>query len=436
MTRGDMTRSTRPRHCMVVHAYYPLAETRVQREAETLVRAGYDVDVLCLRDEGEPRRERTGGVEVHRLRVRVDKRGLGAQFLSYLRFFGLATCRVTRLHLRRPYRAVQVHNLPDFLVFCALVPKLRGVPVILDLHDLMPEFFAGRFGGSRPTVERLVRWQERLACRFADHVITVSEHWRQALVARGVPPARCSVVMNLADEHIFHPPARPVPPDGRIAAFHLLYHGTVTHRYGLDLAVRAVARLRDEIPGLRLTILGQGDQMADLAGLVRELGLEGHVDLNERLLPAEELPDLIAGADVGVVPYRDDVFTDGLVPTKLMEYAAMALPCAAARTTAIEATFGDSVAAYFTPGDDEALARTIRELWRDPGARARLAAGCRSFNRRHNWAREGGAYAALVADLPLRTPGAPSPGLDPRHLDAQLDLGVHPVPQPPEPVGE
>jgi glycosyltransferase involved in cell wall biosynthesis len=398
---------------MVVHAYYPLAETRVQREAETLVRAGFDVDVICLRDEGEPRRDRWGGVEIHRLRARVDKRALGTQLLSYLRFFMLATCRLTRMHLRRPYQTVQVHNLPDFLVFCALVPKLQGVPVILDLHDLMPEFFAGRFGRERPVVARAIGWQERLSCRFADHVITVSEHWRRALVDRGVPTARCSVVMNLADERIFHRAAPTAKPLGSVAsgALRLLYHGTVTHRYGLDLAVRAVARLRADISGIRLTILGQGDQMPELVDLVRELHLETHVDLRDQLLHAEALPEVIAAADLGIVPYRDDVFTDGLVPTKLMEYAAMGLPAAAARTSAIEATFGDSAVAYFTPGDVEDLARAVRDLWENADAWAKLAAGTRCFTERHNWTTEGGEYAALVAGLggcdPLTRPDAP-----------------------------
>jgi glycosyltransferase involved in cell wall biosynthesis len=394
---------------MVVHAYYPLAETRVQREAEALVAAGFDVDVICLRDAGESARDRWGGVEIHRLPARVDKRGLAAQFRSYLRFFLLASCRLTRLHLRRRYRTVQVHNLPDFLVFCAFVPKLQGVPVILDLHDLMPEFFAGRFGQDRPMVARMVRWQERLACRFADQVITVSDHWRQELVDRGVPTERCSVVMNLADERIFHPPARPARCRARAmeVGFGLLYHGTVTHRYGLDLAVLAVARLRGEIPGIQLTILGEGDQMPRLRELVLELALGAHVDLQDRLLPAEALPGVIAAADLGIVPYRNDVFTDGLVPTKLLEYAAMGLPCVAARTTAIEATFGDSVAAYFTPGDVEGLARCIHQLWKDPAARDRLAVGSRHFNRRHNWTQAGGDYAALVAGLGGWTASSP-----------------------------
>ena len=134
------------RHCMIVYARYPLGETRVQREAEALVDRGYEVDVICIRIHGESAEATHRGVRIYRdfpLPKDIGG-GMGERFLRYLRFFVLATVRVARLHRERPYNTVQVHNLPDFLVFCALIPKLRGVPVILDLHDLMPEFFAAR----------------------------------------------------------------------------------------------------------------------------------------------------------------------------------------------------------------------------------------------------------------------------------------------------
>ena len=413
--------SARPRHCMVVHAYYPLGETRVQREAERLVRAGYAVDVICLRDSDERPRESHRGVEIHRLAVRLDKRSLGRQFASYVNFGFRAAAKIARLQHRHQYRSVQVHNLPDFLVFCAIVPKLRRVPVILDLHDLMPEFFAGRFvanddgvatgseahatsiGRRRRILGWLIERQEWLACRFADHVITVSEHWRQALIRRGVPAEKCSVVMNVADEEIFRPPVRrPVAPD----TFSLIYHGSVTRRYGLDLAVRAIATLRDEIPGIRLTILGKGDAMPELAALRTELGLERNVELRDEYMHAEQLPDLIARADLGIVPYRDDVFTDGLLPTKLMEYAAMGVPCVAARTTAIEAYFLDTMVAFFTPGDADDLASRVRALYESPDLRRTLARGSREFVRRHNWTGIGQEYVALVESLGSATNGS------------------------------
>jgi glycosyltransferase involved in cell wall biosynthesis len=335
-------------------------------------------------------------VEVYRLPVRIDKMSLARQFLAYLRFFTLATAQLTKLHLRRRYRTVHVHNLPDFLVFCALVPKLQRVPVILDLHDLMPEFFEGRFGDRRPTLARLVRIQERLSCAFADHVITVSEQWRQALIRRGVPPSRCSVTMNVPDETVF------VPLPQRAATgseFRLFFHGTVAYRYGLDLAIRAVAMLRADIPEIRLTILGIGDHRPALVELTRELGVEDIVLLREEAVLREELPGIIAGAQAGIVPYRNDVFTDGIVPTKLMEYIAMRIPCIAARTTANVEYFGDSMVEFFDPDDVEDLARAIRTLHASPERRAELVERAARFTERYNWTTVGTAFVRLIDDL-------------------------------------
>ncbi len=386
-------------HCMIVLAYYPLGETRVQREAETLVAQGHHVDVICLRDRGESPEETFKGVHIYRLPARIRKTNLALQFVNYLYFMLLAAWKLARLHHAHPYDAVQAHNLPDFLVFAALWPKLRGVPVLLDLHDLMPEFYSGRFAaGSHRWLLKAIRWQERLACRFADHVITVSDHWREALIARGVPPEKCSVVMNVADQAIFsfqpRPPRRPDDP-----SFKLIYHGTLVYRYGLDLAIRAVGMVRDEIPGIHLTILGRGQHVPALRALRQELGLEDQVAIYEELRPAEELPALIRQADVGVVPYRDDVFTDGLLPTKLMEYAALGLPALAARTTAMQRYFSGTMVEFFAPGDAEDLARGILHLYRSPQRMAELTAGCQVFNQRYNWRQVGAAYVALIERL-------------------------------------
>lgn len=386
---------TAPRHAMVVHAYYPLAETRVQREAEALVAAGYEVDVVCLRRTGQVPLEEHRGVQVHRLPVALDKRSLPRQLGAYARFGMRAGAHLARLHRTRPYGSVQVHNLPDVLVLSALVPWLGGVPVVLDLHDLVPEFVEGRFG---PDVPGAVRWlaraQERAACRFADHVVTVSDHWRDALVARGaVGRDRCSVVPNVADAAIFRP-----RPRGPTPGFRLVYHGTVTRRYGLDLALHAVARLLPELPDLHLTVLGRGDAMPELAALRDRLGLGDHVELRDELVPAEDLPAVLADMDLGVVPYRDDPFTDGLLPTKLLEYGAMGIPAVATATTAISRWFAGTAVALVPPGDVDALAAEVRRL-HDAGARRELASRRAEFDRRFAWDRVAADYVDLVGGL-------------------------------------
>jgi glycosyltransferase involved in cell wall biosynthesis len=392
---------TRPkRHCMIVHAHYPLGETRVQREAEALLRQNYEVDVICLRARSELKRDQFKGVRIFRLPVRRNpRRGQLGQLMEYLAFFFLAMFQVSWLHARRRYDTIQAHNLPDFLIFSAWLPKLAGARLILDLHDLMTEFYIGRFGRDKSSLPvRLVRLQERLSCRYADHVITVSHHWRQLLIDRGVPAGKISVVMNVADDNIFRPPAVPRRPRPE-GPLRLIYHGTVAKRYGLDLVLQAMARLREEVPDLHFTLVGRGDEVDRLIRLAQQMEIESQVTFQRDMVPAEALPDIILAADAGVVAYQDDPFTDGLVPTKLMEYAALGLPAIAARTSAIAAYFEDTMVEFFTPGSVEDLARAMTRLYRDRTYLETLACGAEKFNRRYNWTSIGADYVALVDQL-------------------------------------
>lgn len=391
------------RCCMIVYAIYPLGETRVQREAEVLMKNGYEVDVICLRLPNDLPIDLYKGVRIFREKYRFPfldptKAGLKARFLNYIRFFFSAAYRVAQLHAENRYDVIQVHNLPDFLVFCAFIPKLQGVPIILDLHDLMPEFFAGRFKSRMPLLARFITWQERLSCQFANHVITVSEHWRQALIKRGVPEHKCSTVMNVADDTIFFPCDKKDHDQNRADQFRLIYHGSIHERYGLDQAVMAVDQVRKDIPNIHLTLIGHGEFLPRIVEMVEERGLDQYVTI-EGLRLAEELPDIIRSCDLGIVPYQNDVFTDGLLPTKLMEYAALGLPALASRTTAIQGYFSNTNTEFFEPGNVDDIVRGIRYLYANPLRLAELARGCQKFNQRYNWSKVGADYVTLVEQV-------------------------------------
>ena len=389
------------RHCMIVHAHYPLGEPRVEREAQALLVGGYEVDVLCLRKEGELPFEVAEGVNVYRLPVKRDKsRGRAGQMLEYLSFLLLVFLRLFSLYPRRRYRTVQIHNLPDFLVFSALLPKLGGARIILDLHDLMPEFFAGTYDKSMDSLPvRLLKFQERLSCMFADHVITVTDLWRQTLIDRGVPADKVSVVMNVANSHIFNGRAIGQPAD-RQSRFEIIYHGNLSQRYGIDLLLRAVALARKDIPEIHLTVHARGDYYDAVVELAKELSLEKEVTFSTGLLPITDLPALIRRADLAVVPYRRDVFTDGILPTKLMEYTALHVPVVAARTPAIEAYFDEDMVYYFPPEDVEALAAAIVYLHGHRSRLKDLAAKSDRFNQRYTWENIAQRYFSLVERLP------------------------------------
>ena len=384
---------------MIVHAYYPIGEIRVEREALALIERGYEVDVICLRQIGEAVVSVEDGVNVHRLPVRRHKgKGITVQFLEYLAFFILSMFKVTALHLKRRYSVVQVHNLPDFLIFSAIVPKLSGARLILDLHDLMPEFYSSRFSsGMTSWPIRLLCWQEKLACLFANHVFTVTELWRQTLIERGVPSGKVSVVMNVANDRIFQRSnVQPVVKNGH---FNLIYHGQLSQRYGIDLAIQAVDLLRKDIPEICLTIHGRGEYLHELETLTERLDVTANVQFSTQYVPTRELPQLIGNAHAGIVPYRRDIFTDGILPTKMMEYAALGVPVVAARTTAITAYFDSEMVQFFTPEDVNDLAHSILLLFKDRNQLVQYAQNIKKFNQRYNWKTVAAQYVEVVDRL-------------------------------------
>lgn len=386
--------------CLLVFAYYPLGETLVQRQAEALCARGHTVDVIALRLPGETAQDILNGVTIYRVPVmRSPARRFADLLREYISFGFHAAVHAARLHRAQGYDLVQVYSLPDFLVLSAIVPKLFGARVLFEDRDLMPEFFSARSGRAlNDPLVRAIALQEQLACKFADHVITVTEAWRQVLIARGVPPMKCSVVLNLADPRYFRAVALPREPR---AGLHLIYHGTFTARYGLDLLLRAVASVR-ALPGLRVTLHGVGDTGDALKQLAVDLGVNDLVVFDEQFVPVRELPDLLRTADVGVVPYRTDTLTDLILPTKLLEYAAIGLPVLAARTTAMKTYFDDSMVEFFNPEDVDDLARHIRLLYHNRARVRQLGETILKFNRQYNWASESEKYAQLVEALASR----------------------------------
>jgi len=387
------------KHCMIVHAYYPLGETRVQREAEALLKHNHEVDVICLRKKNELAMDYFKGVRIFRLPlIRHRGSGLFVQFLEYLVFFFLVMVKVTWLYGQQRYQTIQVHNPPDFLVFTAWVPRLLGAKIILDMHDPMPEFYMGKFHRNfNYLLLCLVRFQESISCKFAHHVIVVGHHWRQMLVEKDVAPEKISIVMNIADETIFRPlNARSIQAKTN-KGLHLIYHGAITYRYGLDLVLEAMAQLRR--PDIFFTILGKGDYMEVLIRKVNKLKLNSQVTFYQELLQAEKLPEILLKSDVGIVPYRNDPYTDNLLPTKLMEYAALGLPTISARTTGISKYFDNDMVEFFTPGNIGDLVLSILKLYNNRLRLETLAQGIKRFNRNNNWTKISARYITLVNRL-------------------------------------
>lgn len=380
----------------VVRQGYFEIDPRVQREVHALLQAGHEVDVIALRDEGRPRIERDGALTIRRLPLPRRRGGAITYLADYAFFFLAAFAVLTFLHLRRRYDLVQVHSLPDPLVFVALVPRLTGARVLLDLHECMPEFFATKFG--LPLDHRGVRAvaaAEQASIRFADFAITCTRQMRDAFLQRGAEPSKIGVVHNTAEEEVFDP-ARHPPRDRREGEFTLICHGSVEERYGLDTAIRAVALLADEIPELRLRIVGKGSQLPELRELAAQLDVRDRVDFSGAWVPIEDLLDAIAAADAGVVAMKRDAFRDLVHCNKMYDLVAMRRPVITSRTRSVEAYFSDEALLYFRADDPEDLARAIRELFAHPERGQELVEHAAEEVEPYRWPRQREQYQRYV----------------------------------------
>jgi glycosyltransferase involved in cell wall biosynthesis len=384
---------------MLVYADYP-ADPRVRREAEALVEAGHAVDVVCLRLPDQCAEEQVRGVGVSRIDFQHRRGGKLRYLWNYVYFFLRALARITRLHARRRYDLVHVHNMPEFLVFAALVPKCRGARVILDLHDPMPEVFMAKFGkpASHPLIRFLCRL-EQWSIRFADAVITTNKAFEDVFVRRGCPPDKLHIVMNAPQDSVFEvTPAAPLTGPARPDAYVLMYHGSVVERYGLDTAVAALPLVRQTIPNAILEVYNDGEFLPAVRALAAKLGVSDFVHFRGRV-SLDQIAATIDRIDVGLVPNHRNAFTELNFPTRILEFICRRRPVIAPRTRGIMDYFTDEALYFFAPDDPADLARAVVAVWRDADRRARvIAAGYRVYQA-HTWAIERAGLCALVDRL-------------------------------------
>ena len=392
-----VTRQRPKRICMVTYSHFD-SDARVTRYAEALAERGDQVDVIALRrSPREPRLEAHGRINLVRRQPRFGKNEKAhlSFLLPVLRFLCSSSLWIARQHSRAPYDLLHIHNVPDFLVFAAWYPKLTGAKVILDIHDIVPEFYSSKFGaGDRSAAVRLLKWSERVSARFSDHVIISNHLWRDKYVSRTGLNGNCSVFINNVDARIFRPRPRS-RKDGKII---ILFPGGLQWHQGLDIAIRAFGKLLTDVPEAEFHIYGDGNMKEELLALTAKLGLEGKVRFFNPL-PVRQIADIMANADLGVVPKRADSFGNEAYSTKIMEFLSLGVPVVVSSTRIDRYYFNDSVVRFFESGNEQALAQAMLEVIRNRELRNRLAQAATGYVAVNSWDRKRPEYLGLVDSL-------------------------------------
>jgi len=338
--------------CIVRRAYYP-NEYHVRRNASALVKAGHEVDIICLKARGQKVIETIDGVNIYRLPVGSSRIGVIQYGIEYSIFFFAALFMVTLLHISKRYDFVEADSMPEALIFCGIIPKLTGSKLILYLFESMPELWAQTTSLSIDSLPiRLLKYHEFLSCRFADKVICCHEMAKEAVVSRGTPAEKITSILNVPDEALFNLPiCKKCDSSGKEKnkKIIIVQHGTITETYGIQYVIEALSLLKNVLP-IEYHICGKGEYWPELEKMIDQLGINSMIKYHG-YVSFDELMKILCSADAGIVPMLNEYQS----PNKMFELISLGKPIIASDLKTIRQHFSEESILYFKKGDVQSI---------------------------------------------------------------------------------
>jgi glycosyltransferase involved in cell wall biosynthesis len=383
------------RVCMLAYTFYEL-DGRVRKYAEALAQRGDHVDIIALQREDQPPHEILNGVSVFRIQERkIDEKGKLDYLYRSLKFFIKSSIFLAQKNKGAPYDLIHVHSLPDFEVFATWLPKLSGSKIILDIHDIVPEFYASKFNvDSQSIIFNILKHIEKASTKFAHHVIAANHIWEKTLTDRSVEKEKCTTFLNYPDTSIFHKISSR-KEDGK---FTILYPGTLNKHQGLDIAIKAFSLIKDDVPKANFHIYGEGPDKPFLKELVASLGLQERISF-KGLIPIDKIAHVMANADLGIVPKRNNFFGGEAFSTKILEFMISGIAVIVSETKIDKYYFNDSIVKFFKPDDVNDLAQCMLTMINDETLRKQLIGNALQFVEDFKWDTKKAVYLNLVDSL-------------------------------------
>lgn len=380
------------RICMVVYAYY-FTDARVKGYSICLAEKGINVDILSLKEPFKRmKKERINEkITVYYLTEKYIGENIMAYLWSYIKFFFAAFWKLSILWLRNRYEVIHIHNMPNFIVFTAFIPKIFGSKLILDMHDIMSLTFKDKYP-SKKIFTSLIKMEERVSSYFVNRILCADDFQKDFLIKeRKISEKKITVIMNFPNLRVFKPHKK----KKRNLYFKVVYHGTIAYRLGVDVILKAIAKIKDLIP-IKFFLYGTGDYMEKCLEIIKNKNLQNTVYASKSFFSVEELPELLRDKDVGIIGNRKIPITKYLLPVKMMEYMAMGIPVIAPYLENIAYYFNEKMVCFYNPEDTDDLARKIILLYRSSKKRRRLYINALHYIKKHNWEQEFNKYMGVI----------------------------------------
>ncbi len=378
---------------MLAYAEY-YDDARIKGYVDILLEKGISVDVICLEDKySKEILSHKENLDIYFVQKKYQGKSRILYFLNYSLFIFKATALVTFKFFQRHYCVVHVNNQPDILVFCAIVPKIFGAKIILDMHDIMIAGLSAKFNlNSNSLLYKITKMQTLISVKVSNFLFCSDHSQKEFLESNGIKHNQFYVFLNLPDKNKFH--ERISYPSNSHIRF--VYHGTASYRLGLDLAIAAVERASKKM-SVSFTIIGAiGEQKNELVEICKKRGIFNNLIIFKDPIPVEKLQDEIEKYDAGLISNRRSILSEYcMLPVKLLEYTAIGLPSIVPKLKSIQRYFDEDMALYFNPDDVEDLSNAIIKMG-NKELREQIVTNSKRFLQKYIWDDQANSYLQTI----------------------------------------
>ena len=345
---------------------YP-GDTRVRREALALVQEGFEVSVIAPKEGPQPAVETVDGVQVYRYPAPLEHDSVLGFAWEFIYSTAAAFFMSLRVWITKGFDVIHAHSPPDTLFVVGAFYKLFGKKFVFDHHDLSPELYQARSDGKgNPVLYRILLFLEKMTFWTSNLVIATNESYRTIAMERGnVKKENTTIVRNGPPLSIMGDD-EPYSDLVNTGKFLFGYVGAISIQDGLEYLVHAVRHLKETYnrTDILCIIMGDGDDLERIKGLVREQHLE-ELFLFTGWVEKEELGRYLASIDIGVDPDPSNDFNDKCTMIKMTEYMVYGKPIVAFDLPEHRFTAQDA-AVYVPENDPRLFAKALLDLMDDP----------------------------------------------------------------------
>jgi len=371
--------------CQVFHRDYPW-DVRVEKICRSLIRNGCGTHLICNNTRADKSEELRDGVQIHR--IGSLGRGRVNRALTYPMFFNPRwIVHISRIVRQNDVGLIIVRDLP-LVVAAWIAARKMGIPIIYDMAENYPAMWQN-FPSTvkRPAIASVL---ERVAVRLVDHVFVVVEESKQRLLRKGIEKEKVSVVSNTPEIGVFGAGERTIQAcRARNDQVYLLYVGYLTHIRGIDVVIRALPIIRRKYKGVKLVVVGDGAELGNLKRLAMKTGEDANVEFRG-WVDFKDVPELMIGCDVGVIPHVVSDHTNTTIPNKLFDFMASGKPVIVSNALPMKRIVEEAdCGVVFKSGNAEDFAIRTMEVLKDERARASMGErGREAVESVYNWGRD------------------------------------------------